>query len=367
MNILFLLSQQPNPRFVKQINYLSKNHFIQVIYFSRIQSQLDFKSNINSKVIQDELGFISNRKYFSRVFQLFKFIKRIKLLSKNRKFDVVIYNNTDVLLLSAFYNIIYSNIKKSKTVLEIADLREISFSKSLYGQFYRILERITIKSMVSHLIVTSKKFYSEYYSKFYSNEVFVLENKPLAELLPLVLPKKKSEKIRIGAVGGFRGRATKLVLDTVKDIDWAELRIHGFGNEIDLIESYNYKYENIKYFGPFNFFNEIAEIYAEIDILYVVYDIESSKNIKLALPNKLYEAMYFNIPLIVSEGTYLEEIVKEKNIGYAINKLSKKGLIEVLNNFKINRKKFNFSFENVSSNFFIGDDDYLKLEEFLTN
>lgn len=34
-NILFLISHQPNPRFVKQIKFLSLNHNVFVLYFYR--------------------------------------------------------------------------------------------------------------------------------------------------------------------------------------------------------------------------------------------------------------------------------------------------------------------------------------------
>ena len=36
-----------------------------------------------------------------------------------------------------------------------------------------------------------------------------------------------------------------------------------------------------------------------------------SLNNKLALPNKLYEAMYFKVPIITSRHTFLGEIVKK--------------------------------------------------------
>ena len=41
-----------------------------------------------------------------------------------------------------------------------------------------------------------------------------------------------------------------------------------------------------------------------------------------AEPNKLYEAMYFETPIVVSAGTFLEKRVKTYGIGYAIDAMN---------------------------------------------
>ena len=59
-------------------------------------------------------------------------------------------------------------------------------------------------------------------------------------------------------------------------------------------------------------------IYEAIDISYVVYD-NRRPNVRMALPNKLYEAPYFGVPIVVANNTYLSERVRELNSGLIID------------------------------------------------
>ena len=67
LNILFLLSHQPNPRFVKQIKFLSQRNNVILIYFYRnIMNDLleDYKYDVKQifilDIIPDSLSSISN-------------------------------------------------------------------------------------------------------------------------------------------------------------------------------------------------------------------------------------------------------------------------------------------------------------------
>jgi len=75
---------------------------------------------------------------------------------------------------------------------------------------------------------------------------------------------------------------------------------------------------NVFYHGPFKNPDELLSIYSSIDICYVVYD-STDGNVKLAIPNKLYECLFFLTPMIVAKGTYLAERVKELQIGFEVD------------------------------------------------
>lgn len=51
------------------------------------------------------------------------------------------------------------------------------------------------------------------------------------------------------------------------------------------------------------------------------------ENVRFAEPNKLYEALYFEVPIIVSKNTYLAEKVKRLNVGFEINALDDEEII----------------------------------------
>ena len=63
--------------------------------------------------------------------------------------------------------------------------------------------------------------------------------------------------------------------------------------------------------------------------MYSVYDADM-QNVRVALPNKLYEAVYCEIPLIVAKNTYLAQLVDEWGVGLAVDHKNKDELVEAL-------------------------------------
>ena len=56
-------------------------------------------------------------------------------------------------------------------------------------------------------------------------------------------------------------------------------------------------------------------------------------NERIAEPNKLYEALFFCKPIIVSTGTFLSKQVENYQCGYAINAYEDKEIIKLINSF----------------------------------
>ena len=64
-------------------------------------------------------------------------------------------------------------------------------------------------------------------------------------------------------------------------------------------------------------------------MIYSVYDADMT-NVRVALPNKLYEAIYCERPIIVAKGTYLAELVERWGVGVAVDHREPKELTAVL-------------------------------------
>ena len=117
----------------------------------------------------------------------------------------------------------------------------------------RTLEKLIFK-FVDKLIVTSPKFYEMYYSKLFDGEYFLLENKPLSDMIPPKLEKIINDKIIIGIVGLLlQGKPYETLFETIKNDDRFEVHIYGKGTYQKLVEEYASKYENIKYFGDITY------------------------------------------------------------------------------------------------------------------
>ncbi|MFX4237796.1 glycosyltransferase [Aliarcobacter butzleri] len=361
--MLFLLSHQPNPRFVKQIKYLSNHNEVDVVYYFR-----DYMKDLSSEYgsvcgINKSIGSILNGNYLQRIGKYLQSVQKLYKILKVNKYDTLIVNNIDTLALFKICTL-FQKID-TKIVIEISDLRSHAYTKSLKSKVMRVIEQFMFK-FVDKLIVTSPKFYEMYYNKVFNSNYFVLENKPLSNMIPSKIEKIKNKKTVIGIVGLLlQGRPYETLFETIKNDARFEVHIYGKGTYQKLVEEYASKYENIKYFGEYNFFQDSAKIYASLDILYMPYDTTNgSLNNKIALPNKLYEAIYFQVPIITSSGTYLGELVEEYGIGETIKCCDEKELLDILNN--IDSKKIIDSFNKLDSSKYLADDDYKKLEEFIS-
>ncbi|MFD0863128.1 glycosyltransferase [Sungkyunkwania multivorans] len=371
MNILFFISHQPNPRFVKQINFLSANNKVSLLCFHR-STLADIDDSIDASVTRYNLGSLPNASQpFKRIWTYFKTIKKIRKLIKESSYDTVLINNIDVLLLYVFARIGKKKGSKApKVAIEISDLREFVFSNSILGKGMRRLERKLYKKYIDKLIVTSKKYYTYHFKKFFEKDVFVLENKLLAAEIEGTTSSERTrnDKTIIGIVGLLLRRDEYIALfEIYKDDPNVEIHVHGKGHFQHVIEEYADKYENIKYFGPYNAFRDARRIYESIDIIYLVYDIDQvSLNNRLALPNKLYECMYYRTPLICSKGTYLEEVVTEYDIGLSINYKEEGAIEQAVAHLVKNQNQIDDIFRALPSNAYFGDEDYKELENFLT-
>lgn len=83
------------------------------------------------------------------------------------------------------------------------------------------------------------------------------------------------------------------------------------------VEKLAEKYNNIDYYGTIPY-AKVLEIEKSAKVLSAIYE-PSIRNHQLCAPNKFYEALALGKPLIVCEGTGIDKVVKENNIGEVIH------------------------------------------------
>jgi len=370
VNILFFISHQPNPRFVKQINFLAKNNKVSLAYFQRA-TLANLDTSIASNVINHSLGALPNASSpVKRIWIYIKTIGRIKKIMNTASYEVVLVNNIDVLLLYVFSRFkLFKRKNKAKVAIEISDLRSYVFGTGFIAKRMRGLEKWMYKKYIDKLIVTSKKYHTYHFEKFFAKGVFVLENKLLSQEIKKteIHNSPKTEKTIIGIVGLLLRKDEYVQLfETYKDDPKTEIHIHGKGQYQHVVEEYAKKYTNITYFGPYNAFTDTQRIYESLDIIYLVYDIDQvSLNNRLALPNKLYECMYYKVPLMCSKNTYLEEMVMEHGVGVSVEYKLPGEIRNGVDFLMKNADQMEAHFATLPENLYLGDDDYRKLESFL--
>lgn len=336
MKITFLLTNVPNPRNNKRIKAFAQFADIDVICSRRLNMDVCPLENIPGvryHIIDIDMPPV---KYlFKRALAFIKYSSFCKKELRSINSDIVYLCGLDNLM------IVTSAVnKKTKICYEVADLRE-SYTNQYHGltlrgffdDLVKIVER-HLSKRISLLTVTSIKFYeTHYYQLFPREKVIEVPNMPNLSAFNHYKPKMDNEFI-IGFVGGLRYLdQMRMLVDASGKVG---IKVIFSGAILDAKNGFlDYCKDKswVTFTGRFDFMKDIADIYGSIDCVYSVYD-ASNFNVRNALPNKLYEAVVAEIPIIVANNTYLGELVNEWGTGVSINYDNEKELIEVLSKLK---------------------------------
>lgn len=225
-----------------------------------------------------------------------------------------------MLLLACLYKRRYN--KGVRIVYEVADLHrmlvdeQIGIMRIAFAKCVAFFE-CRCSCLVDKLILTSERYYDVYYNQLYSKEqVLFIPNAPSLKVFADYVPKNHNIDFTVGFIGGIRyPNEIKMLISAAKQ---AGVRVFLAGMETgDEIRKLCENENHVEYFGGYDYDTQIAKLYGRCDAIYSVYP-ANMKNVKVALPNKLYESMLCGLPLIVSEGTYVGELVTTWGIGIAV-------------------------------------------------
>lgn len=330
--IVFLLTHVPDPRINKRIKVIEDLGMdVTTVYWNRYQEL--FKTNENIQNITINVGD-SSRKFFLRIIKgmlvsmvSFKFLIKLK--------PVLIYIDGIDLLFPAFiYKWMFHN--RTRIILEIADLPGYHIYTGVLRMFLEKMVNFFI--MKSNLVVfTSPFFWNDYYKDLLGNvkDIFILENLP-EERIFKNFKKGRHEVFTIGFIGSIRYiNQLKLLCEACEDIPGVKIFLAGGPIPSELKEFLS-KYPKIEYFGPYSYERDIVDLYSKIDVVYAVYD-TNSENVRIAIPNKLYEAIVCGLPIIVAKKTRLAEYVEDLGVGFAVSDRSVDELRELILKLKNER------------------------------
>ena len=221
--------------------------------------------------------------------------------------------------------------------------------------FRAIIERID-KSVIRHslyTVFTSEGFIEYHFKKPAIRNGIVIPNKISKRVKDL--PQENGTKsininnLQIGFVGAPRFESIIRFLKCACS-SFPQHDFHVFGGPIPEDFKSLSTYNNMHFHGSFKTPEDLPSIYSQIDLVLSTYDTDSD-NVRFAEPNKLYEAIYFATPIIVSSNTFLSKKVKALGVGFDLevtesNVVSFIGglTLESITAIKDNIKKFPKSF-----------------------
>lgn len=319
--IVFILNSVQQQRCIKRVSQFVKHGFAVEVYgFSRKVGNTthpDFTINI--------LGSFSNKSNY--LYRALYMLRRLStLLWKYRNQDIIFYFfGLDIMLLSKPF------IGNRNYIYEESDLMHTYINNFLIRS---ILEKIDKKMITSslHAVFTSEGFYQYHFGTKKINNVTIIPNKLNEKILEYKqIEKTKSRNLRLGFVGAVRYKSL-LNFARVIAVNFPSIEFHFWGNIQDLKEDFlllSHSNSNIKFHGTFINPDDLPNIYSNIDIVVAVYDY-TYENVRYAEPNKLYEAIYFNTPIIVSCNTFLSSKVLKYKIGYVVDPFNDESIINMI-------------------------------------
>ena len=320
--IVFILSSF-HIRCIKRIKeFMSNDYAVEVFGFRRDDAHID----IDATVIGD---IVPQSSHIRRIPIIIKGVRTVLKRIKNQ--DVLVYVfGLDVSMWFFFFN------NNHPYIFEESDLYHTYVgNRFVRNLLERIDKRIIKKSLLT--VFTSEGFARFHFGDRVPDNVTFITNRLADSVLkcePVVKRPIDINHIAIGFVGSIRFKAVMHFADYFLN-HYPQHEFHFYGiitDEAAMNELI--KRPNCFYHGKFSTPNDLPKIYSNIDLVLSTYDADYI-NVKCAEPNKFYESLYFDTPIIVSEGTFLAEKVRRFNSGYVIDAMDNNSIENFINSLTI--------------------------------
>lgn len=243
-----------------------------------------------------------------KIYPFYLFRKTIKTIIKEGNYDKIIILNT----MPGF--LLHDILIKEYPNNYILDIRDYTYEK------YKFYLHI-VHDLIEHSFFTAIS--SRGFKKFLGESEKFVVNHNISNLEDVckepTLDKKKAQ-VTIGFVGAIRYFEENAAL--IRSINMLKsIELLYVGRQLTDCHLDDYCKENgytkVKFKGKF-INAEKPSIYKNIDIINSLYG-NQSMEVRVALPNRLYDALIFKKPILATQGTYLAQVVSENDIGLVVD------------------------------------------------
>lgn len=252
-----------------------------------------------------------------------------KLLFERK--DILLANDLDTLLA----NYLVSKLQGKPLVFDshelFSEVPELT-NRPMVKWFWKSLEAILIPR-ISYCYTVSESI-SNYYFKKFGSAFTVIRNVPLQaqEVTAnhsLEFPENKKILLYQGAVN--KGRGLELLIETMKYLDEAVLLVVGYG---DILAQLKQKTNQLGLTNKIRFYGkcrpEILKTISPQADLGLSLEEDLGLNYRYALPNKLFDYIHAQLPVIVSNLPEMKHLVEHYDIGFVLEKRTPERLAELI-------------------------------------
>ncbi len=216
----------------------------------------------------------------------------------------------------------------------IYDAHELAVNKNGQGIIFSLISRVIEKtcwSRIDHLVTVSKEIADWYISEYGRKNVTLHHNVPITQsqiininrndnaFIPYRLKFDIPDTNKVFVYSGLfiQGRCIELILEVFKRIPEAHVVFMGFGNLTNLIDEYSLRFPNIhRHHHVPN--EEVSKYISGADFgLCLLENISLSDY--LALPNKFFEYLFNNVPVLASNFPAMARVINVCKGGYVCN------------------------------------------------
>lgn len=238
--------------------------------------------------------------------------------------DVIYARNLDMLA-TAFLAKRKARLK-TPVIYEALDVHRLLTRKDIIGFLFRRLEGALLRR-TRRLVVSSPGFLTQHFEKYHRGQytATLIENRlaagadygarPQLAALP-------STTLRLGWVGVLRcKRSLGLLLDAARSLGpKISIDLHG-APALTEIPDFHARIEglpNVRFHGRYRSPEDLAAVYAGLDVVWAGDFMEAGYNSVWLLPNRLYEGGYYGVPPISPAGTQTAAWADARAIGFTL-------------------------------------------------
>lgn len=313
MKFVFILPSQANTNHIKRIEeFVHRGYEVEVYTFYRDKN----RKNTTDVVSFHNIGEFSNDlPYLKRLKFMYKGIRIV--LNETRDTNCIYY------LMRNDIALIFTAISSKRYIFEEADMTHIEFNNSILRNYLeKRICKIINKSILS--VFRSEGFIDYHFRDKKPDNAYVIPNRlhpAINTLKALESSETNIKALKIGFVGSIRYDSIFNIANVVlSNFPKHEFHFYGiFASEKERIRFGQLSsFKNCFFHGEFKSPDELPQIYSQIDLVVSAYD-NRKVNVRYAEPNKLYEAIYFETPIVVSNSTFLARKVERMKIGFVVN------------------------------------------------
>ena len=337
--VVTLSSLNNDSRILKTIFSLQKNNYIVETISNKTTKEFNFKNYNIGYTPKRYLG-IPKLGILIFWFKIFKLIFKLNL----KPFNYIHCNDLGTLPIGVF---IYKFLNKNLNIIYDAHEYETEMNgmNIVDKKMASFIEKRLIK-YASSVITVSESIANEYVRLYNIEKPYLVLNTPKfqkidkKDIFRETFNISKEQTIFLYQGGLNSGRGIEIILETFKELDNSSVIVFlGYGALENKIQNLAKEYSNI-YFHKAVAPNILMNYTSSADFGISLIE-NTSLSYRYSLPNKIFEYIMAEIPLLVSNLDEMKKVVEDNKIGFIIEEYNPKSLKKsIIKALKIDKSNF---------------------------